>query len=169
MHVANNCGRGLKLLAFRHLPLFKHPFCRYSPDKHRCLKTGTYGSLHGHVAHVSPPTTVVYMNIYTMMRGQIKGTIYSPYTLAQPFVFPYTLGCMVARTTIASSPGPSPPGEGGGRGLGTRLGQLMLQLLLTVWKHWLMNHGTHELYVNNSSLHGHVAHVIYQGLCTLVQ
>ena len=36
-------GRGLKQLAFRHLPLFKHPFCRYCPDKHRCLKTGTYG------------------------------------------------------------------------------------------------------------------------------
>lgn len=43
MHVANNCGRGLKLLAFRHLPLFKHPFCRYSLDKHLCLKTGAYG------------------------------------------------------------------------------------------------------------------------------
>ena len=28
-------------------------------------------------------------------------SIYSPYTLAQPFIFPYTLGCMVARTTNA--------------------------------------------------------------------
>ena len=27
--------------------------------------------------------------------------IYSPYTLAQPFIFPYTLGCTVARTTNA--------------------------------------------------------------------
>ena len=45
VHVANNCGRGLKQLAFRHLPLFKHPFCRYCPDKHRCLKTGAYGML----------------------------------------------------------------------------------------------------------------------------
>ena len=43
MHVANNRGRGLKQLAFRHLPLFKHPFCRYCPNKHRCLKTGAYG------------------------------------------------------------------------------------------------------------------------------
>ena len=42
--MANNCGRGLKQLAFRHLPLFKHPFCRYCPDKHRCLKTGAYGN-----------------------------------------------------------------------------------------------------------------------------
>ena len=30
-----------------------------------------------------------------------RHSIYSPYTLAQPFIFPYTLGCMVARTTNA--------------------------------------------------------------------
>ena len=30
-----------------------------------------------------------------------RHSIYLPYTLTQPFIFPYTLGCMVARTTNA--------------------------------------------------------------------
>ena len=47
MHIANNCGCGLKQLAFRHLSLFKHPFCRYCPDKHQCLKTGAYSNIVG--------------------------------------------------------------------------------------------------------------------------
>ena len=54
-----------------------------------------------------------------MMRGRIKGsaTVYPPYTLALPFIFPYTLGCMAA-------------------------GKLMLQQLLIdlqlPGKHWLI-------------------------------
>ena len=52
MSSEDNCGRGLKQLAFRHLPLFKHPFCRYCPDKHRCLKTGAYGTTVNRYYHI---------------------------------------------------------------------------------------------------------------------
>ena len=38
-----------------------------------------------------------------------RHSIYSPYTLAQPFIFPYTLGCMVARTTNALAVANGPP------------------------------------------------------------
>jgi len=36
-------------------------------------------------------------------------SIYPPYTLAQPFIFPYTLGCMIARTTNALAVANWPP------------------------------------------------------------
>ena len=44
-----------------------------------------------------------------MNKEMLKVTYYLPYTLAQPFIFPYTLGCMVARKTNASAVTNWPP------------------------------------------------------------
>ena len=43
------------------------------------------------------------------MDEKYRHSIYSLYTLAQPFIFPYTLGCMVARTTNALAVANGPP------------------------------------------------------------
>ena len=55
--------------------------------------------------HMSDNLVKWFGYICGMICGWIKGSyrhsIYSLYTLAQPFIFPYTLGCMVARTTNA--------------------------------------------------------------------
>ena len=44
-----------------------------------------------------------YVQLYhdAWVDERYRHSIYSPYTLVQPFIFPYTLGCMVARTTNA--------------------------------------------------------------------
>ena len=50
---------------------------------------------------------LIYWNLYhDVWEDKI---IYSPYTLAQPFIFLCTLGCMVARTTNASAVANGPP------------------------------------------------------------
>ena len=49
--------------------------------------------------------------ICTMMQGWMKSTatVSILHTLAQPFIFLYTLGCMVARTTNALAVANGPP------------------------------------------------------------
>ena len=43
----------------------------------------------------------IYVNLYhdAWADERYRHSIYLPYTLAQPLIFPYTLGCVVARTT----------------------------------------------------------------------
>ena len=50
---------------------------------------------------------LIYWNLYHAVWAD--KIIYSPYTLAQPFIFPCTLGCTVARTTNASAVANGPP------------------------------------------------------------
>ena len=65
----------------------------------------------------------VYLYHDVLVDKRYCHSIYSPDTLAQPFIFPYTLGCMVARTTNALAVANGPP---------------------TVWE--TLNHGTSQLY-----------------------
>ena len=53
---------------------------------------------------------VVHMNRQVITSAWADKTcLHSVYTQAQPFIFGYTLGCMVARTTNASAAANGPP------------------------------------------------------------
>ena len=66
------------------------------------------------IVYVHTYICIIFADIFHLYHDawvdeRYRHSICSPYTPAQPFIFPYTLGCMVARTTNASAVANGPP------------------------------------------------------------